>query len=218
MSTSASYTLSIPSAPVTAPEALSEANLAHCAEGLSHLLHQFKGKPRLEAMVCVFLDQIQELENAFWALYTERTLEEAEGVQLDGLGAIVGEAREDRTDAVYRRFIQVRILVNRSNGKLEELYQIIQAALDTPTVQIQEHYPASEIVHVSSLLGDLSAEDLFRILAAAKAGAVRLFLGYVFSDTAATFTWGLDAGPDNATGWGSTTDASWGGDWASIIG
>jgi hypothetical protein len=196
-----------------------DATLDHCPAGLERLLHQFKGKPRLEAFICVFLDQVQLAENAFWDLFILRTLDQSEGAQLNGLGRIVGEARQDRTDSVFRRFIRVRILVNRSSGKLEELYGIVSAALDGAVARIQEHYPASEIVHVDSTLGDLPPESLYRILFQAKAGGVKLFLISSYSEEAATFIWDTDPpGTDNGTGWGSTTNGTWGGDWASIIG
>lgn len=196
------------------------AKLDHCPEGLTRFLEVFKDKPRLETFLCIFLDQVQLAENALYELFTERTLDVAVGVQLDGLGDIVGQGRQDQTDGVYRRFIRVRILVNRSDGKLEQLYEIVILAMgNDPVVRIHEHYPAGMVVHVDTPLEDLTGLELFGILHDAKGGGVRLFLVHTYSPSDETFTWSMgDTAQDNGTGWGSTTNGAWGGDWASIIG
>ena len=62
----------------------------HCADGLERLLQQFKDRPRIAALLCAFVRQVQELEDAAWQLLTERHVDAAIGVQLDALGRIVG--------------------------------------------------------------------------------------------------------------------------------
>lgn len=188
------------------------------------LIHYFQGKPRIRAVLGSWAEQIQELETIFWYLLTRRGLSDAEGVWLDVLGDVVGEPRQDRTDAGYRAAIRVRILVNRSNGKLPELIAIAGQMLGTGAdVQVTEHAPASIMVRVHSDLGDVLPADLIRMLRQAKAGGVRLDLVYP-TEAARTFTWGstptsagltVDAAPD--TGWGSTTSALKGGRWAAVL-
>lgn len=191
-------------------------NLDHCADGLSKLLAVFTDKPRLDALICSFLDQTQDLETALWALFTERTLDASVGVQLDGLGAIVGEPRKARTDDDYRQFIKVRILVNRSNGQIGELYAILLAMLgDTAAVGITEHYPAAIVAEVLSDIGTLSAVDIHGMLMDAKAAGVRLetVVSYDASSDLLIFNSAL---ADQALG--STLDAGLGGNLTSVIG
>lgn len=194
-------------------------NLAHCDDGLSKLLAVFKDKPRLESMICAFLDQAQEAENAMWELFTERVLNVAEGVQLDGLGDIVGEPRKGRTDDVFRQFIRVRIKVNRSNGKLGELYEILLLALgEAAIIRIRDRYPAGMDVNIDSDIGSLDPADLLDILLDAKGAAIALRLIYSYSDSDETFTFDTVPGSsDNATGFGSTTNGAWGGDLGSVL-
>ncbi|MCK4718299.1 MAG: hypothetical protein KAT70_06485, partial [Thermoplasmata archaeon] len=194
-------------------------NLDHCADGLSKLLAVFTDKPRLDALICSFLDQTQDLETALWALFTERTLDASVGVQLDGLGAIVGEPRKARTDDVYRQSIRVRVLVNRSNGQVEELYTIVISALGSATeVRIRDRYPAALDVNVDSSLGFITPEDLLSILLESKGAGISLTLIYTYSDENSTFTFDTQPpGSDLSLGFGSTTNATWGGDLASVL-
>lgn len=196
----------------------------HEQQAHDNLIHYFRNKPRLRAVLGSWAEQIQELETVFWYLLTRRGLSDAEGVWLDTLGDIVGEPRRDRSDAGYRAAIRVRILVNRSNGKLPELITIAGRMLGTGAdVQATEHAPASIVVRVNSDPGDVLPEDLARALRQAKAGGVRLDL-IVATVAARTFRWGhtptsagstVGGAPD--TGWGSTTDAALGGRWAHVL-
>lgn len=82
MSPPASYTwpLSAPALPPgsTAP---SQPPIAHntdyLGEGLSLLLQQYKGKPRMEALLKSYLLEVQAAEDALWAIYADRLLQNA---------------------------------------------------------------------------------------------------------------------------------------------
>ena len=89
----------------------------HVQEGLANLVQQFKDKPDLAALLTSYLEQIQDLETAYFGLLTERTLNAAVGVQLDGIGAIVGEDRRGRDDADYRLAIRARIKASTPAGR-----------------------------------------------------------------------------------------------------
>lgn len=196
----------------------------HEQQAHDNLIHYFRNKPRLRAVLGSWAEQVQELETVFWYLLTRRGLSDAEGVWLEVLGDIVGEPRRDRTDGAYRAAIRVRILVNRSNGKLPELIKIAGLMLgEGADVQVSEHYPASILVRVHSDPGEVLGVDLARALRQAKAGGVKLDLIFP-TDAARTFRWGttptsagltVDAAPD--TGWGSTTSAAKGGRWATVL-
>lgn len=193
----------------------------HCAEAIARLLHQFHGKTRLENLVCVFGDQVQAAEVAFWELFTERTLAAAVDAQLDGIGDIVGEPRKGRTDAVYRTAIRVKILANRSDGKVETLYLIVLTALGAGTVVTIDESDMALHVVIDTAMVDFTAAEMFYFLRLAKMDGVRLEMTYTFSDPGEGFTFDDDTTPgpeDNAQGFGSTTDASWGGELSSAIG
>ncbi len=82
-----------------------------------------------EKLIAIYISQIQELEQVFFQLINERTLAAAAGVQLAGIGSIVGEERNGRNDTVYRRAIEARILINLSNGTLEDVLAVVLRSL-----------------------------------------------------------------------------------------
>lgn len=187
----------------------------HCADALTYLLYRYKGKPRLSDFLCTLGDQATDLELAFWDLFTKRTLDAAEGIQLDGIGRIVGEPRKDRADDVYRIFLRVRIAVNRSDGRVDDdLYPIMRLAFgDDAAVAITEHYPMALQVTLLEDIGDVSPADFILYLRQAKAGSVRLDFVYTVEAQADTLTW--DSSESGQT-WGSTTDPAIGGVWAGV--
>src|SRR5580765_3017834 len=69
----------------------------------SHFLAQHVGKLNTENFVRAFYPPLDELDNAFNDLYTKRWIDTAEGVQLDGIGSIVGKSREV-ANSVYLPF------------------------------------------------------------------------------------------------------------------
>lgn len=190
----------------------------HCADGLELLLEQFKDKPRLAGVLCAFLEQVQEVEDATWQLLTERDLDTAVGAQLDMLGRLVGEERRGRTDDQYRPFVRARILINRSNGLPEEILTILRVVLGAGVgLRLREDFPAAFTVIVSEL-GTLTPDTLIRLLQQAKAAGVRVLLEYsaVPPEEAFTFASASAVELDVARGFGSTLDASVGGAFAGV--
>jgi hypothetical protein len=69
----------------------------------SHFLAQHVGKLNTENFVRAFYKPLNELDNALNDLYTKRWLDTAEGIQLDGIGSIVGISRSV-ANAIYIPF------------------------------------------------------------------------------------------------------------------
>lgn len=183
----------------------------HCVEALRRLITRYKGKPRLSDFLCTLADPLTELEAAAFDVWRGRQLGTAVGVQLDGLGDIVGEPRKDRSDADFEVFIRVKVLVNRSDGTVEDLAGIIRQAFgDDVEASVRPYYPASLVVSIPNMTVD--PEDFVLYLRAAKAGGVRL-----------DFVWGLGDDllifddPDGTNhGMGSDTDSMLGGVLAGV--
>lgn len=90
--------------------------------------------PNLNAFLAALLRPLQDLENVFFDVIRARFLGHATGVQLDAIGRLVGEARLGRlVDADFRRAIRLRILVNGSSGRPEDLISITRAWLGDET-------------------------------------------------------------------------------------
>ncbi|NIQ91012.1 MAG: hypothetical protein GWM98_04680 [Nitrospinaceae bacterium] len=114
----------------------------HVAEGLGQLIEVLKDKPKIRKFLTVFLNQIQDLEDAFLELLIDRALDEAVGAQLDGLGSIVGEFREGRNDTDYRLAIRVRIQILLNEATPQDLIEIFVNSTGK-AVQLREYFAAS---------------------------------------------------------------------------
>lgn len=104
--------------------------------GIRRLLRQWQDRPRFRALMCGIGAGVQLLEDIQWQLLKGGLLPLAAGADLDVLGEIVGEERLSLIDDDYRRFIEARVLVNRSAGTAGELLAILDL-LSAPNVYVQ---------------------------------------------------------------------------------
>ena len=151
----------------------------HTAAGLARLIPEYQDTPRWQAWIAATLARVQEIETAtfdVWELVLN--LDEGVGAQLDLIGKLVVEARDGRADDIYRRALSVRVLINRSQGKIEELILIIRTFEDLDNeagayVRIRENQPARlEIRIVATPIN--TASEIVKRLRQAKAGGVAL--------------------------------------------
>ncbi len=193
---------------------------SHCADGKSLLLAQFRGKPRLEAVLCALLRGVQELDDATWQVLTETWLDTAVGVQLETLGDIVDLPRRGWSDEVYRTLLRAQVLVLRSSGTWPELLRVLEVIGVTLTVtRVSEPYPAAAVVALGEPFGvSITSADAFGLLDRARPGGVRFDLEFPMAAAAASFTWadGDVEQAEVARGWPSDDTATDGGLWADV--
>ncbi len=90
--------------------------------------------PNFNAILTALLRQVQKLEDAARDVMLSRFLGVAEGVHLDALGRLAGEARLGRVDDVYRKAIRLRIYINGSSGRPEDLIYVAKQITGFPVV------------------------------------------------------------------------------------
>lgn len=131
----------------------------HVAQAEATLTSRYREKPNTLAMLRAFVRRVQELEEAIWDVIEGRllvasvgqkvpwdngagadTLVDAQGAQLDMLGALVGEARIGRADSVYATAIRLRLRIARSSGTPNDLIEIAKLS-----------YPGAEVVYIDSI-------------------------------------------------------------------
>jgi hypothetical protein len=199
-----------------ATESLDGTSLAwiesHCENGRELLLEQFKNKPRLEAVLCALLGPVQELDDACWQLLTGRAIDNAVGLQLDGIGQIVNLARLGWTDDQYRRFLRAQPLVLRSTGTWASLFAILEAlGLDISLVVVEDSAIAEARIQVNQAIFDGLLADVFVTLQRAKPAGVRLLFEAGADAPATTFTYtGSTLITSASLGYSSTVAASGG--------
>jgi hypothetical protein len=186
-----------------------EKSTIHRAKGLARVIEQYKNKPVLEALLTMVLDQCQELEEVFYDIYTKRFLANAEGVQLDTVGALVGEDRKGRDDDLYYLWIKVRIAINRSKGTSGDIINLIKL-IETSAFVLYEPGGATLIVEFQEApVQDESV--LYEVLFQGKAGGVALFLVAGDFDQGEAFVFGVEDEMVDATNGYALDDETQGG-------
>jgi hypothetical protein len=128
------------------------------SEAQGHLIDQFKNQANIEAVIKAFAQQSQELEDAAFEVINDTTLDNAVGVQLDGLADIVGIERGASGDSELRLRIRAQILVNKSSGTIEEILEILDT-LGLASIVLAENFPAKIeiVIGTATLLGATAA-------------------------------------------------------------
>jgi hypothetical protein len=190
----------------------------HVEACVDDLLEQFKSRPVFAAVLRAFVAQIQKLEDATWEVIVFRRLENAEGVVLDMLGAIVGRGRAGLDDPGYRIAIAAQIRIIKSGGRPEDLIAI--ALLSTPLgtlIRLIDEYPAGFRIDVGSQV-TWPIEVLFLGGRAAKAAGVRFGLVYSTAPPGNWFKFSSTTSSETSSqhGFGNALDPSTGGVFRTI--
>lgn len=123
-----------------------------------------------ELLVRSYADEVQALDAAATDLLALTSLDNAIGVQLDGIGQIVGLARAGLSDSQYRLLLRAQIRINTSGGTIEQLNEIARLAsgttATTPVFTLTESFPADFIIEFSTTLapgvGSIIAEAVYQ--------------------------------------------------------
>lgn len=190
----------------------------HVARGLSKFLSQFRNKPLLAALLRSYLNRVQELEDATWEVILNRLLDNAEGVQIDVIGRIVGRGRNNLGDADYKIAVRAQIRINRSSGRPEDVIDVARLSLPPGfTLSYEEIYPAAIYVQIYGGV-DFNIDVLYQNLVRAKAGGVKLWLVFSTEAPENTFTYASGDVPEDDPDRGYGDDAGTvGGVYADVI-
>lgn len=137
-----------------------EQELDHKQTGRDLFTSQFKGRKVIQGIWDSLAKQVQELEDVFFDILDQRLLDVAIGAQLNVLGALVGQLRYEYDDTAFRKAIRLRIRVNRSKGKAEDIIDVLRLAYPTQVRDYREYYPASFSARVIEADGARAMRDL----------------------------------------------------------
>ena len=125
----------------------------HAAIVVPLVLSQYQQASRLLSLIRAGCAQADDIEEAMHQIREGYWLSSAVGVQLDTLGKIYREARQGRTDDVYRQALKIRasMLVN---GTPDQILGFLRFLLGTNCYYYPE-YPAGYVIDTdTSLLGE----------------------------------------------------------------
>lgn len=140
-------------------------------QGLDRLLEQFKNKPNIKGQLTTYLSQNNDIEATTLDIIKSRSIDTSVGIQLDQIGALVGQPRNGLTDVNYRTQIKFKIAVNNSNGTPEEIINMLYDVTGSTEVRYFEHYPASYMI---SYNGSNTPNDMLSYIQAASPVCVNL--------------------------------------------
>lgn len=125
----------------------------HIARAKDRLIEQYKEKPKIEGLLEAIVKPLQELEDLFLALGTERWIDSAIGAQLDVVGKIVGAQREvGQNDEDYRLAIKAQIIMNLNQGTPEEIIAAAKFFIGSIFIWYLEVYPAAVDIFSSTVI------------------------------------------------------------------
>lgn len=147
------------------------------------------------------LTPLQDVENALMQCLTERSVDNATGINLDVIGKLVGESRHGLEDDDYRRCVRARIAANRSSGTVEDMLKVARLIINDTAAhyKLRNHGNAQQqlTIHDVATSDDLAAL-LMRFVNDTHAAGVRTVVEYGTADPA---TWAhFDTGLDFDTG------------------
>ena len=182
-------------------------------DAVARLLYQFQDKTYIEGLVTSFTDQLQDIEDVIFDVRADRWIDTASGTQLDNLGAIVGAERGGRSDADYKNLIIAKIGRNTSKGRATDIFTIFNLLTSSDRCYLVQLFPAAIGIYADHDITSLNTDDIKDFLELALAAGVSLDeVGYYLEDEA----FGYDGDPANL-GYGSTSDPSLGGKYASLV-
>lgn len=199
------FTLPAEAAASVDPEGVEGAITDHADRAVARLAEQYQ-KPKIQAFLRALIHPVQALENVAWQVYTERSVDNAVGAQLDILGRIVGQPRDGYADADYRRFIRARITVNRSDGVVEDLLLITRLIVDDEdaVVVAEPQYPGAIVIRVEgAAVSEAVADVCLVFLQEAASAGVRVMFEYSTVDPSLAFSFA--GGPGLGFGAGAFT-------------
>jgi hypothetical protein len=152
--------------------------VGHVEKALDLLIEQYKGLPNIEAFMTALANETQAALDAANQLFSLTSIDDSQGVNLDNIGARVGEPRQGFDDVVYRLHLKARILLNRSSGTTEDILGLFATLLGPDaTLTLQEFFPAALWLTIGGLALDPTlAPYLVNFLRSAKVGGVRPIL------------------------------------------
>ena len=134
----------------------------------------------------------QELNTQEINLQTLRFLPTAQGVQLDGLGQIIGLARIDgQTDASYREALGFQIYINLSVGYPEQVITILKNLTQATKVWYNEQYPAAYEMATNGLIFPTTPSDLVTVIQQSSPAGVE-FIGVTATYNVIPFVFSTD--------------------------
>jgi hypothetical protein len=119
----------------------------------------YVAKPNYEALVRIFLEELQEAYGAFFDILEGFAIDSAIGSQLDVLGVILDERREGLSDSDYRQILKLKIYIISSDGTIASVIAATEDLTGGTLVRFTEPSYAAVAITTNGLLASQSILD-----------------------------------------------------------
>ena len=160
-------------------------------QGVARLLHQFRGKENIEALLTAFLDEVQAIETALVDCLLLRTITDAEGEQLDLIGRVIGLERNGLDDEKYRLNLIARVAINIGSGTPEELLRLASLLTYGEECRVVERAPAGVAIICDARVDE--GDTVATMLHQAKPAGVRSVFEWHETDPVFKFDQGISS-------------------------
>jgi hypothetical protein len=150
----------------------------YVTDAQGRLTSQFSEEPRIHGFVGALVGGLADVDAVCDTLATGRWISTAEGVQLDGCGAIVGEIRAGRTDAAYRDAIRFRVFANTSQGTPTFLIRGLKFLTAPDDSQYLEAKPASALIFTDGMNVDYTIQPIMQGIAPAGISTIPVMVSF----------------------------------------
>lgn len=106
----------------------------HIEAGLRRRLEQYKNLPNIQAILEIYLDQNQQVEDAIYPLFRALNINLQSGAMLDLIGEIIGKPRTTNDDGRYRVLLWVKVHQNVSKGEPERVISVFKLLTESEYV------------------------------------------------------------------------------------
>ena len=158
----------------------------HVEDALERRMEQWKDKPNMESFLRALFGGYQDLETVFFDLINKRLdIFEAEGVQLDNLGKIVGQERLGFDDDFYRILILARIGINISSGEPERIISTAKLLTKANYIHYMNLLNGEIAIGSDGVINPLTVEFLLTNLQRVAMGGTRIDYLSIYDKTEA---------------------------------
>lgn len=203
----------------------------HVQQAKNRILHQYL-RPHLDASQYAISTQlpklveglyskgIQGFEDAVFTTIPKLDIASNSGKNLDQIGDIVGQQRNDLNDDDYRARLKGKVAVNTSNGHSDDIYRIWKAYSSATVVLITEVFPAGIQINTDTVPSGGNLPEVIKLIDDSLGAGISL-VGIILSDPVNSFQFSPSVIPviDPLHGFNDTTIApsNTGGKLAQII-
>lgn len=121
------------------------------------LLYQFQNSPNIHALLEIYGEQLNDVEDTLWELLESLDVNLAYGYALDLIGKEVGQLRNGADDDYYRKLILLKIFINNSSATPNDVIEITKLLFDVPEITYSEVYPAAVLLEINTTNADRAA-------------------------------------------------------------